>query len=287
MVRRTLRWLGYVVAALLSLFLIATVWIGFASSGAIGRSHEAMVERLARPTPAQMIDAPRQARVLGCFGCHGEGLRGDLMLDIPNVLKLWAPNLTEVAARSTDQQLAAAIRQGIGVDGRSLWIMPSPMYSHLADHEVAALIAVIRSQPRGGAPTPAIALGPFGRVGIATGRLRPATDLIPEFRARPPLDIGREMAAGRHIAAVNCTECHGSDLGGGVAGNGIETPDLAIAGAYDLTQFRALMRTGRAPHGRDLGLMRTVAQRDFIHMTDQEISDLYLYLRARAERAPG
>ena len=40
-------------------------------------------------------------------------------------------------------------------------------------------------------------------------------------------------------------------------------PDLAIAGAYDLAQFRTLMRTGRPPDGRDLGLMKEVAERDF------------------------
>ena len=59
---------------------------------------------------------------------------------------------------------------------------------------------------------------------------------------------------------------------------------LSIAGAYDLDQFRTLLRTGRPPSGRDLGLMARVARQDFSHLNDAEIAQLYQYLRARAER---
>ena len=44
------------------------------------------------------------------------------------------------------------------------------------------------------------------------------------------------------------------------------------------------MRTGVPPGGRDLGLMKEVAQRDFANYTDEEVAQLHAYLRARAER---
>ena len=44
------------------------------------------------------------------------------------------------------------------------------------------------------------------------------------------------------------------------------------------------MRTGRPPDGRDLGLMKEVAERDFSSYSDEEVGQLYTYLRARAER---
>lgn len=282
--RRVLRWVGYILLAILVLALLLAAWVWFASSRELGRRYTARPETLVQPAGAQLADGARQARVLGCFSCHGEGLRGRLMFDAWVFAEVWAPNLTEVAARSTDQQLAAAIRQGIGSDGRALWVMPSPQYSRLTDGEVASLIAVIRAQPRGGETTPPLSFGPLGRFGIARGGFRPAPVLVEEFRVREPYDTGPEQAAGRHIAAVNCAECHGADLGGGIAGPGIETPGLSIASAYDLDQFRTLMRTGRAPHGRDLGLMREVAENDFSHLTDAEIAQLHGYLRARAER---
>jgi mono/diheme cytochrome c family protein len=284
--RKLLRWLGYAVGGFVGLVLVAAAWIWFASSREMGRAYAATPERLARLTPSQLADAPRQARVLGCFSCHGEGLRGNKMFEEPGVATVWAPNLTELAARATDQQLARAIRQGIGIDGRPLWVMPSPQYSRLTDDEVAGLIAVIRAQPRGGEVTPRPWLGPLGRFGVATGRFRSAPALIEEFRVNQPYDLGAPHAAGRHIAAANCAECHGADLSGGVAGPGEPTPGLAIAGAYDLAQFRTLMRTGRPPSGRDLGLMARVARNDFSHLTDEEIAQLYRYLQARAERVP-
>ena len=286
MARRVLRWLGYGLAAILVLALLFAGWVWFASSREIGRGHEARAEALARPTPQQLADAPRQARLLGCFSCHGEGLRGRVMLDIPNVIELWSPNLTELAARASDQQLAAAIRQGIGVDGRGLLGMPSPQYSRLSDGEVAALITVIRGQPRGGEATPTVRLGPIGRFALATGQVETGPPLVQEFRIRQPYDVGPEHAAGRRIAAVACAECHGADLAGDGPGGGGGAPGLALAGAYELDQFRTLLRTGRAPHGRDLGLMREVAQQNLRYLTDSEIAQLHNYLRARAERVP-
>lgn len=285
--RKLLRWLGYIAAGFLGLVLIAAAWIWFASWRELNRAYAATPEPLARPTAAQLADAPRQARVLGCVSCHGEGLRGHLMFDEPGVATVWAPNLTRVAAHATDQQLAQAIRQGVGVDGRPLWIMPSAQYSRLSEAEVAALIAYIRALPRGGSATPRVALGPLGRFGVAAGQFHPAPAEMEDFRAREPSAIGPEHEAGRRIAATACAACHGPDLSGGNPGPETRAPDLAIAAAYDLDQFRTLMRTGRPPGGRDLGLMGRVARGDFSHLNDAEVAQLHAYLRARAERVGG
>jgi cytochrome c553 len=282
--RKLLRWLGYGLAGIVGLVLVATAWIWFASSRELNRAYAATPEHLGRPTAAQCADAARQARVLGCVSCHGEGLRGYGMFDEPGVGTVWAPNLTAVAARAGDQRLARAIRQGVGVDGRPLWIMPSAMFARLSDGEVAALIAYIRALPRGGETTPAVSLGPLGRFGVATGQFQPAPAEAEEFRVREPYDFGAEHAAGRRIASITCAACHGPDLNGGGDGPETQAPNLSIAGAYSLDQFRTLMRTGRPPGGRDLGLMARVARNDFSHLSDEEVDALYEYLRARAER---
>ena len=59
-------------------------------------------------------------------------------------------------------------------------------------------------------------------------------------------------------------------------------PNLDIVGAYDLAQFRTLMKTGVPPSRRNLGMMSAVARRDFSHFTDDEIEALHGYLVARA-----
>ncbi len=283
--RKVLRWLGYIVAAIVVLLLVFAAWVWFASNRVLGRSHEAAPERLAPPSAAQLADAGRQARILGCSNCHGARLEGRMMFDAQPFATVWTPNLTELAARASDQQLAQGIRQGIGHDGRALFVMPSGLYSRLSDGEVAALIAYIRSLPRTGGRVSGIQWGPIGRFALAKGDVPSARSTIEDFRVRRPFDVGPEHEAGRRLAATACAACHGPDLTGGAAEGGSPPPDLAAAGAYDLAQFRTLMRTGRPPGGRDLGLMREVAEKDFAAYTDEEVAQLHGYLRARAERA--
>lgn len=282
--RKVFRWLGYGLGTLAGVALIFAGWVWYASASTLNRTYSPGAERLARPTPLQLADAPRQGRILGCVSCHGEGLTGRKMFDAPGVATVWAPNLTEVAARASDQQLARAIRQGVGTDGHGLYIMPSQLFARLSDQEVAALIVWMRSLPRRGPATPDTSLGPLGRFGIATGRFQSAPERMEEFRIREPYDVGAEHAAGRRLAATACADCHGPDLSGGHPGPETIAPGLTIAAAYDLDQFRTLLRTGRPPSGRDLGLMATVARQDFSNYTDGEIAQLHAYLRARAER---
>jgi cytochrome c553 len=283
--RKVLRWLGYVLATILVLALLFAAWVWFASARVLSRTHRAAPERLAAPSAAQLADAGRQLRILGCANCHGRGLAGGMVFDGQPFATVWAPNLTALAPRVSDHQLAAAIRQGIGHDGRALFVMPSDMYARLSDREVAALIVAIRAAPRAGGPVAPIRWGPIGRFALATGGLRPVMATAEDYRVRQPYDAGPGEAAGGRLAATACAACHGPDLTGGTAEGGDRAPpDLAVAAAYDLAQFRTLLRTGVPPGGRDLGLMKEVAERDFANYTDQEIAQLHAYLRARAER---
>ena len=280
--KRIAKWIGTGVAGLVGLLVLAAIGVFLVSGYMLGRTHQAKAETLPAPGAELLADAPRQARIQGCLSCHGEGLKGKIMIDSPIFARLTAPNLTEVAARATDQQLAAGIRQGIGHDGRALFIMPSPQYSRLSDSEIAALIAFIRSQPRTPGTREGFKAGPIGRAVVVAGKLRPVMTRLDEYRTRMPIPVGAEHAAGRRLAANGCSECHGPALSGEKMDEGSVTPDLAIAGAYDLDQFKTLLRTGKAPGGKKLDLMKEVAEKDFVHLTDAEIKSLHGYLRARA-----
>ena len=131
LMRKALRWLGWAVAGLLLLALLFAAWVWFASWRVLGATHEAAPERLPAVNAAQLAEGGRQARILGCHSCHGDGLRGRMMFDGGPFATVWAPNLVELAARSSDQQLAQALRQGVGHDGRALYFMPSALYSRL------------------------------------------------------------------------------------------------------------------------------------------------------------
>src|SRR5438309_9657203 len=98
--RKLLRWAGYALAAILGLIVIAAIGVWLISSAKLNSRAEAKPEHLVQPTPAQVSDIERVARTLGCFSCHGEGLRGNKMFDELMLGTIWAPNLTFVAAHA-------------------------------------------------------------------------------------------------------------------------------------------------------------------------------------------
>ena len=283
---KALRWAGYAVGGLLVLILLAAAAVWLLSARALAERVEPRPETLVAPTPAQLADAPRQLRVLGCMSCHGDNLEGKPFITDAKIALLNASNLTLIAAKASDQQLARAIRQGIGHDGRSLLVMPSESYQFLTDQEVAALISALRKMPRKGTQLAPIQLGPIGRFGLTTGRLSPIPVLAEQYRESRIADLGPDFVVGRHLVEVNCTGCHGPNLKGKELEPGVVSADLAITGAYDLDQFRTMLRTGAAPGGKKLGLMASVAKEDFRFMRDDEIAAVHAYLVERVRRAP-
>jgi mono/diheme cytochrome c family protein len=282
--RKALRWLGYVVGALLALLLLAAGWVWFASSQKLNARVAPRPERLTAATPAALADIERRARTLGCISCHGEGLRGKVFFDSAAFARMHAPNLTQVAATASDQQLAQGIRQGIGADGRSLLVMPSEAYQHLNDAETSALIAYIRRLPRAGQPSPPRKVGPIGRFVLASSGFPTSPALSAEYRKRPAVDLGAGHALGRYLALTTCSSCHGSDFGGRRVSPEIDAPNLDIAGAYDLPAFTRLLREGAAPGGKPVKEMSRIAREDSRFYSDEEIAALHGYLVARAQR---
>jgi cytochrome c553 len=280
---KLLRWAVYGLGGLIVLLLVAAAAVWLISSQKLNARASARPEHLTQPTPVQLADAERLGRVLGCFSCHGAGLRGNKMFDEPNVGTIWAPDLTLVAAHASDEQLARAIRQGIGTDGRSLFIMPSEIFQHLSDQEVAALIAMVRAQPRGGSETPGNSYGPIGRLGVVMGKFKTAPALVADYSTTEPGRVGQQFEPGRRLAVLYCSSCHNADLSGKEVKPGESSPDLTIAGAYDVPAFKTLLRTGKPASGKNLPLMGPTARSDLSHMTDEEIEQLHAYLVARAQ----
>jgi cytochrome c553 len=81
---------------------------------------------------------------------------------------------------------------------------------------------------------------------------------------------------------VVCAQCHGTNLSG-TPKDLVPAPDLLIVGAYDRDAFHALMRTGKAVGGREVGAMSKIARGNLSSLTDDEIDATYNYLAARAK----
>jgi mono/diheme cytochrome c family protein len=285
------KWALWAMAAIFSFAMLTFALLFISSEIVLRREYPLHPENVSAGGPELVEEGRRLSKLFGCTSCHGQSLQGNLFNDDPNLVRNLAPNLTRVAQRYSDEQIAQAVRQGVRpTDHRALWGMPSGTLSSLSDAELGAVLAFIRSIHPSGSPTPTESPGVKARLGLVwndwfpsepgTARAtRPSPELVQNTRRLPPADPGPDYAAGRHIAATVCSECHGSDLRGDATEGG---PNLVIAASYPLEDFRHLMRTGIPLGGRDLGIMSEVAREDFVVFRDDEIDALHQYLVARA-----
>lgn len=279
-----LRGIGIIAGALAGAALLLVGWVWWRSEAHLTRFRPTTNFTTAIPTDAASIARGRHiALTRGCGGCHGRALEGEVFADSPwyDYGRAVGPNLARLAREQDAATLEAAIRQGIGHDGRALWSMPSYNFANLTDADTAALIAWLRTAPVKEKPLPAGYLGWKARWGMAT-----ATDAaIPAFIKQTPFlrhqqDPDPRIRLGEYLAMTSCNECHGFALRGDdpFAPPGKGPPDLAGARGYSKPDFEKLMRTGLPPDGRKLRLMDEVARGRFVHWTDAEVDAIYAYL---------
>src|SRR3990170_7292583 len=119
--------------------------------------------------------------VLGCTGCHGAELQGQRFYE------LYASNLTREIPKYNDTQFEQLMRLGEHPTGREVWGMPSEIFQHLSDPELAALLAYLRSLPPAGQPTqPRLPFEEETKKLIAKGELKPAADFVREEKSLAP-----------------------------------------------------------------------------------------------------
>lgn len=277
--KRFLRWTLIALGGIVVLALIAVAAIWIRSEMSLRKVWEVPAGGFTTVTDSATIaEGGRLARIRGCWdGCHGVGASGEVFFDEPGVARVIAPDLTKAVRSLSDADLERVIRHGVRADGRSVMIMPANTFRNLDDDELGAIIAFLRAQPPTDGPEYEMTARFFGRLGLVIGQFTPVAQTISKLP--PPVRSGvpGTPAYGEHLARSVCTECHGDDLRGAP-----ETPTLALAAAYTPETFRTLLRTGVPPGGRDLGLMKEMAERRFVHFTDAEIDALHAYLKGLA-----
>ncbi len=287
---RVLRWIAKGVAGLVALAVLAMCCVYALSQWKLTRQG-------APPTRAAITvsrDSATLARghtltqTYGCQDCHTENLSGKVMADDPAFGRLVSSNLTSGAggklSHYSDAALDAAIRDGVSWDGRKLVIMPSIEYAGMADDDIAAIIANLRSRPAVDRELPVTALGPVGRGLIATGVIPIAYNVIDHSRAtRSRAPTGGTVEQGRYLAA-GCVGCHANDYGGGPipgARKGAKpsaniTPSGNVA-KWSQAEFVAAFRSGVRPDGTQIDV--TMPWQAMGKMSDEELQAVYLYLK--------
>jgi mono/diheme cytochrome c family protein len=218
-------------------------------------------------------EGARLIAVTACGGCHGTDLTGGPLKVFAT--QVYTPNLTIAPKQLSDAELDRAIRAGLRPNGTGELMMPAHAYAAFTDDEVAAIISRLRALPPRGIDMPRTRPGLLLRAALLAGWLQTEPEKV--AAARGPVDAGPAFAAGRHLAAIACGRCHGSDLGG-VKDVG---PDMTVRGYYSPARFYDLVKKGDAIGEGDMALMTQTAQASFSHFTDSEIAAIYAYLDAR------
>jgi cytochrome c553 len=283
LVKKFLKWTGFVVAAMGGVVLIGIAYVYFASERELARHHEvAALPALTIPTDAaEIAEGKRIALLAGCTHCHGEKLTGTVVDDIPHLLRLVAPNISKKVPEYSDAQIATVLRQGVKPDGTSVVFMPSEMFRHLSDQDLARVIAWLRTVPAnpvGIEEKTEVRL--LGRLIVAKGDVKLGATIIESL---PPavrtFDAANTASHGRYLVMNYCSECHGQNLEGFEP---IHAPALTVVKSYSAEQFSRLMHEGIAIGDRQVGLMSSAAKVRFSHLRDDELQAVYAFLQSRS-----
>jgi mono/diheme cytochrome c family protein len=297
-----------VVLGLVVLMLAAAITFTIGWRPIIGPRARALTNRHFDATPERLTRGEYLTRaVLGCVDCHSEhdwnapggavlpgreGSGGIFPVEgLPG--RLVAVNITSDRETGigtwSDDQLARAIREGIGRDGRALFpLMPYPNFRRLPDEDLAAVIVFIRSLPAIRNPLPQTEIS-FPVKYLIRSVPEPLSGPV------PPPDISSPEKRGEYLATLaSCTDCHtpivrgqadpNKFLAGGQVFKGPWgevtsaniTPHKTGISYYNEKIFLEALRTGSVM-GRPLNpIMPWDAYR---RMTDEDLKAIYAYLR--------
>ncbi|HKU76844.1 MAG TPA: c-type cytochrome [Pyrinomonadaceae bacterium] len=277
-----------------------SLWVGFSSKKAAIRT------RKFEPTAARVERGRYLVEgVAHCFECHSEvdwdkpggqpkeGRKGSgtefTKYGFPFLV---APNLTpdtETGAGTwTDEQLARAIREGIGHDGRRLFpVMPYKYFQHMSDEDLASVIVYLRSLEPVRNALPKTNLPESMKAGLPA--LQPIDEPVPSPDFSNPVTRGEYL-----VTLASCSSCHtpwkdgkpnpqlafagGTTFKGpwGEVNTANITPDPSGIGYYDEALFIKTLRTG---HVGARPVSSIMPWGYFRNMTDEDLKAIFAYLR--------
>jgi mono/diheme cytochrome c family protein len=276
----------------------------------LGPRARPLTDRKFEPTPDRLARGRYLANsVSGCIYCHSEHdwkaeggpvIEGRLgagqvfpLAGLPGTVV--APNITPDSATGagswSDDQLARAIREGIGHDGRTLFpLMPYEHFRIMVDEDLASIVVYVRSLPAVRNPLPKTEIV-FPVKYLIRNAPQPVTS---------PVAAGNStdsVTRGEYLAQISgCSDCHtlqkqGQSIAALAFAGGFElqgpfgtvtsaniTPDPSGISYYDEKLFIQAMRTGKVGARTLNPIMPWFMMRN---MTDDDLEAIFAYLRTQ------
>lgn len=280
-----LKWIGAIVG---SLFLLLALFVGgLGLTGLIRYYNPPMnpVKDLQVQGTAEQIERGQHLASAFCVECHSTTkdfpMTGgvDLGADLGGTLgSFTSVNLTPAGPLKdwSDGEIFRALRDNVDKDGNRLVFMSGTNVRHIADEDMLALIAFLRSQEPVEKETPLPPDRPsFLGLLILGANIIPNQPLITE-----PIAAQQKAATAEYgkfmVSFLDCKSCHGDDLNGGTSSIGPKGPSLRLVRGWTEEEFMTTLRTGVDPTGHKLSV--SMPWQSTGRLDDVELSALYQYL---------
>jgi hypothetical protein len=294
------RRITFIILGCICLLLILGITFTIGWRPFIGSRKRALTNRQFQRTPERMARGRYLVQgLLGCETCHSPKdwkqhgapnvpdmeLAGQVLpfAGLPGTVV--APNLTpdrETGAGDwSDDQIARAIREGIGHDGRTIFpMMPYSAYKNLSDDDTAAVVVFLRSLPAVRNPLPPTKIK-FPVNLLVRGVPEPVTQPVHSVNPNDRLARGKyltQLGCGCHSAARNIPFGGGETLTGpwGTVTSANITQDPSGISYYDEALFIKVLRTGYVG-ARELNSIMPFEQ--FQNLTDDDLGAIFAYLK--------
>lgn len=297
-----------IIVLVVALLLVVGISLTIGWRPIIGPRARALTHRTFERTPARLARGQYLVDDLGCFDCHAQHdwkkhdapiIPGTLGVGYDNYPSPGLPgrivpsNITPDpefgAGKWTDDQLARAIREGIGHDGRALFpLMPYPAFREISDEDLASVIVYLRSIPSIHKALPKTEMS-FPVKYLIRSLPKPITQPVPQPNSADPVQYGKYL-----VDIAVCSDCHtpstkngpipGMSFAGGVVLEGPWgkvasaniTPDASGISYYDEALFIRAMRTG---YVNARALNPVMAWWRIRNMTDSDLGAIFAYLK--------
>ena len=292
--KKVLKWIGIVLAALLGLLILAAVGLGIAGGGQLKKVHDIQAESITIPMDeASLARGEKLMDVAFCTSCHGEDLTGDVVFQDPVVGVIYASNITGLGEEHTDADLIRAIRHAVDHDGRQLMIMPADVFINLSAEDLGSIIAYLKTLPRKGDELPEPEITFMGRILMAAGMFGDVfpADYIDHDQPFPAMpEVGANIEYGGYMTGL-CTGCHGTDLAGKVFDpEAPPAPNITPGGElgeWSEADFIQTLRTGKSPHEDHELDPEYMPWQAFSKLSDDELKALWMYLQSVPPKQEG
>ncbi|OQY91039.1 MAG: hypothetical protein B6D38_00135 [Anaerolineae bacterium UTCFX1] len=290
--KKVLKWIGITLGSLTGLILIVGIVMVTIGNSHLNKTYDFPPSNITIPTDAASIEYGKHRAEALCQGCHGVALGGiDQWFNAGPIGTVDSANLTSGEGgfgreATSDEDYVRAIRHGIGLDGKPIFMPAVESTSYLSDEDLGAIIAYVKSVPPVNHVTKGHNFTPLAKILFVLGQLPklPVETVSHEVHVTAP-EAGATMEYGEYMVNTNdCRACHGPNLNGSKSPDPTATwisPNLTPGGElafWTEEEFINTFRTGITPSGHQLS--DNMPWKDYRNFYDDELKAIWLYLQS-------